>query len=845
MEKTDTPKKPSLENLSNQSLVKLRDKLSLELYSKEAIKDFEKLGIKMIKPRVSMFMDKIFPEKVSRLFDVIRPAKNQGSVDQMRRAYIGLADTYFTDYRRFTAQAHDLMSKNNFLIDKPTPGMIRRLSEGLGVSKKSASDNYWTLLTEAVEKGVDIPEVTKYKSITDYIYNNAKQSGVNIPGYFDRYIPRILKQDVATAIFADIQNLAKFAFSKAEISKDKKIREGVNSYQQLVDMMLEAKENPDMFIKNKGNEARFLNRMIKLSLNKFESDYTKRGLSSLIEEGGELKYFKAYSKLARETSGELFRIDGNIERSRKLKLPTDFYERDAKKLLAIYSSNTARRSAEVKNFGREGEVATSLFKNATDDDRQIMKELHRHVMGDIAHARDYNYNPAIKNFLKRAVEWETATKIGLGTASAMNLSQFTISSALSAGYWRFGKGAYKYYTDDKFRKQVDASGADLYRYIDEMLELSNKDALTTKLVTYLTDKSQFNRINSYNNILAASAARVFIDDLVAVVSGNRNIFNPGQLGSKKWARATLVKMGIEPKHIKQGKVNESAMLNALSKFAIDTQLQKNVLSDPLVFNRPTWKPFLQFKSFGYRQYNFIRDTLRHDALHYNVFPMLRLAGAGFATGAISLKAKEYMKYLVSGEKSYDPSRFLETDGEEIIENIAAVGAFGYLGDFLTSALEEGKSYSRALTFLATPAIVSDIDNFLNSFIPALERDYKNYEGDFIKRVPARLLKLTGSPLLKDLAKRKDIGIGQTTLIDVPIETKGMRKDRITFLRGRRKSALLDKLVKANTPENYKEVIRDIKQWNSVYPNYKINVTDIDNKAIMKRKIQKWKKKQNV
>jgi hypothetical protein len=141
--------------------------------------------------------------------------------------------------------------------------------------------------------------------------------------------------------------------------------------------------------------------------------------------------------------------------------------------------------------------------------------------------------------------------------------------------------------------------------------------------------------------------------------------------------------------------------------------------------------------------------------------------------------------------------------------------------------------------------MSDIDMFLNSFIPALERDYQNYQGDFIKRVPARVLKLTGSPLLKDLAKRKDIGIGQTTLIDVPIETKGMRKDRLTFLRGRKKSAMLDKLIKAESKEAYAEVIKDVRNFNIAYPNYKINITDIDNKAVMKRKMQKWKKRKQV
>ena len=121
---------------------------------------------------------------------------------------------------------------------------------------------------------------------------------------------------------------------------------------------------------------------------------------------------------------------------------------------------------------------------------------------------------------------------------------------------------------------------------------------------------------------------------------------------------------------------------------------------------------------------------------------------------------------------------------------------------MMSSLEEGRSFSRALAFFASPPFMSDLGE-LNKFISALERDYKNYEGDFIKRVPSRALRLTGSPLLKDLAKQ--------------FETKGMTRDRIKFLRGRRKSAIIDSVIKAGTAESYKKALDDIRAWNNAYP----------------------------
>ena len=150
-------------------------------------------------------------------------------------------------------------------------------------------------------------------------------------------------------------------------------------------------------------------------------------------------------------------------------------------------------------------------------------------------------------------------------------------------------------------------------------------------------------------------------------------------------------------------------------------------------------------------------------------------------------------------------------------------------------LDEGKTTSKALQFLTTPAFVSDIDNFLNHFLPSVENDYKNYRGDFIKRLPARTLKLTGAPVFKDLVKR-DWLFG---------ETKGMKKDRLTFLRGRRKSSILDMLVKSETKKSYDQAFEDMLNWNKAYPNYPLTYTDIDINAVHKRKLQKWEKRKDI
>ena len=44
---------------------------------------------------------------------------------------------------------------------------------------------------------------------------------------------------------------------------------------------------------------------------------------------------------------------------------------------------------------------------------------------------------------------------------------------------------------------------------------------------------------------------------------------------------------------------------------------------------------------------------------------------------------------------------------------------------------------------------------------------------------------------------------------------------------------------------YQQALEDMRNWNSTYPMYPILVTDIDYKAVIKRKMQKHKKRADV
>ena len=89
------------------------------------------------------------------------------------------------------------------------------------------------------------------------------------------------------------------------------------------------------------------------------------------------------------------------------------------------------------------------------------------------------------------------------------------------------------------------------------------------------------------------------------------------------------------------------------RFAVDSQLQKNVLRDPKVFNDPKWRPlFFLFKRFGVRQATMIKDMLKTEIKNGNYMPVLRIMAGGALGGEFVIWAKNKIKSIATGEEYY-------------------------------------------------------------------------------------------------------------------------------------------------------------------------------------------------
>ena len=804
--KNDDTKIP-LNYLKPKELFRYRDSLLKKQEVSKAIDDLKNKGWVTQEAKSSLFPKDFFPAPVASLMNNLTRAKYRGSQKQAIRQYYYGVGKFQTTKDTLTGDYLGNLLKTGLFT--PSRQQINRF-RNKGMSFNDAEEAYYVDLYNKVKAG----QVTDINKVTTSIAKNFVSAGGQFPAFERNYVPHMIKKDVADIMFNDM--LGVFS-KKSEIAKRLKQEFDTSS----VDFLTGLSANPENWLKKNDKLANYLDAIIKRNIPSLRRE-TKRMLSVNLDRGVDLPYLQAYSKIANGLREELFNVFGNLEKSRKFNIPEELLEKNLKTLLTRYSTKAANRTAFVQTFGAKGKKFEALLKNADDNDKGIMRELHHHIKGDIEYHSNYNYQPNTKEFFQKVMEWETGLKIGLGYAPLMNVTQSTISTALEAGYIPFFRGIFSL-ANKETRELIERSGVTNYSMFNEMIGVSRSQGLSSKVTDFLGKWSGFTGINKVNQILAASTAKGMVDDLYKAVKG-KGIYGKSA-NYRKWAESKLRQFDIDPK---KSRLLDEDYIKAMSKFARKTQLQKDLLEDPLWFNNPKVRVFTQFKRFGYRQFNYLRDLFAHDISHGNVMPILRLGIAGVAGGTIANKSKDYARRWISGETVLNPESNIPEDLEDIVDNIASIGAFGFMGDVVSSTMEEGRTYSNALKFLAYPPFISDMENIITRFLPAVERDFTNYRQDALLRMPSRLLRLTGSSFLREGAKR--------------VETEGMKLNRIKSTRSRTVSKVLSMLEKANEPKDYDKAVEEIRAWNQSFPQYPILSSDVSAKKIYSRKLRRYKKK---
>jgi len=597
------------------------------------------------------------------------------------------------------------------------------------------------------------------------MYKDANAKNVTL-AYRSGYFPRRLKSDIAERLFDDATKL-----------------------------LNELKPAPGTVFSDKA---------VKSAL-KTKSNYLRDAVLQLMKKG--YKFDAALDAIQNRTRDQLFRKSA-AEYSRRLEFPSSFYERDIRKILPQYIDEISLRMAEKEVFGT-GRPWSNLMRNIAEKDfaeSRMVKDLLDMWSGQ--YEVEHGLKGTQRKFANAFFAYETGGKIGLGTATIPNLTQTLISSLPDLGAWNVIKGGLKFLTPEG-RKFARQSGA------------LNHSALLTfggvepkgfwgKFSHRLTKYSGFQTVNRFNQYLAATSFNSAVKGWYRSAQG----MNP----HSRWAQKRLGDFGIDYKQ----PLTEKAISEGMYRFATDSQLQRNVLNDPLFFNNPKLRPFVLFKRFGYRQAVYIKDMLTREVKRGNVLPILRLMIGGVIGGEAVIFAKNQIKSMLSGEPAYRESDLNEW--QRYLEDIAAVGSFGVMSDIMaTDKISEMWSGAK---FAVAPVIIADIEN-IGKAVDVVLKDVEKYGTETaIKRNATAPIKQVGS--LPRYAMRR-------------LETDKQKVDRIKFLKGRKRGEILDAMLQGDGDK----AIKLLNLWNDNYTDYRFTYDDVNWSEVRKYAERKAKARGEV
>jgi len=791
----------------------LNENLESRLYVKDKIKDWKSKGIIIKEASEKSLMQKALPPEIYKkilgiksavvdpiktmVIDPLKPKKARVGDDPIAQELIKV----FYDMDAGT----NLMNKRLFYLFDRAKYVTKdgEVIKGLhNLSKKQREELGKDLDSSEL---ADINRVKDYRRILTAGYNMAKKSGIDVAPFEENYFPLVIRSKIFRTLRDDLYKI----IPKDERMLGDKLSDQKGLEDRIILAMQSNELSPDTIS------------ALKHIRKKIEKQENKRAT-----------YAEAFQSMRDEVFSEFIVVNKNLEIARqKKRLPEQFYERDAGVVLTDYSSNLAKKIGFVKNAGKKGEEVynriNALHNKGLHEEANLLRKAFDSYTGKIEIDRKHNWNPKAKNVLNDLVNFQVATKIGLGFATIPNFTQVFISSVLKAGYAPFFRGTYKFLSDqtyrDQMKKYTGAGSLELhqilmdYRPKDVTLMSRFADFTTTGIPIPGTRAALgFKGINRVNAIVSAYTG------YEAALKWQRIAKKTNIPARKKWAMSNLKDMGVTDIN---KRLTPRNMARAMYEFSRDTQLQKNVLREPDFANDPKWRPFFLFKRFGYRQAEWIATEFKKEVIdNKNAAFALRLAAGGMAGGLFVNAAKRMLADLLAGTDIYDEQYKVGEGGfglNDVLDNFGAVGAFGIVSDIIAS-----ESKWRALEFAAKPAIAQDA---MKSYV-ALQKLLKDMDefglGWHVAQRAVKNVAPIGGTIPRRLARQ--------------VETKGQRAAYVKY----RYSKIHPRILDYMSDGNNRMAQRLIREWNRSFPERPIMYDDIGPKAINRRLENKYKKRMN-
>ena len=769
-------------DMSPLEIFKYRKSLQYEKQLIDLKKDFKAGGLMEIQPGKTLF-ERLFPEKW------IQPMLSAEARLKARESQIlGL----------------NLIPQADARAKEITGTFVERAIWESGLRKYKKPEE----VADALEgkKGVsrESKEIaSKIKVELDKAFKMAEKSGIDVSGYIEGYFPRMMRKDIQKIIFDDLMPF----IAKNEAFLEKKIY--------------------------KAKDIGMLNKIVERAQTAGEfSKTTNRAINKLVKDG-KLSYKEAMEVLREDVFGEMYSPFGNLEKKRKIKLPSDFYERNAKEIVTRYFDKFGKRIANAEAFGIKGNKAKALLESLrlkNPEEYKVLKELYGNFTGLSSVDPAKQMSATARKLAENIMSFEYATKIGLGFATIPNITQTLISTMVEAGIWRTTKGFVRL-LDGDVRKRIRQSGATHHNVMDILLGtdlgVMNPTSIKESIKKIATDKgsrlthvanllafaSGFKGINLANQMLAASTAEVYVRDLHKIAKKNKK-------GSSKydWATKNLTRLGISERGYNKTSLSNTNVENAMYRFAKESQLQKDILKDPLAFNNPKLRPFFIFKRFGYRQAKYAKDVLKREVQSGNVFVPLRMAAGGMLGASFVIWAKDKLVKWLGGQEVVREDK---EGWEKFFEAAGTVGSVGFFSDIL-----EAEDKLSAIKFFVTPVVLSDMEkayvgtqSLANNIDKYLDGEMQSW--DAFQRSIKGYASIFGS-FVRQGAKR--------------LETPGQREKGISVAKGRIRS----KIFELYEEKKYTQASNLFNDWNKKRSSNPLMFEDVNFAAWFVWKARKLK-----
>jgi hypothetical protein len=621
------------------------------------------------------------------------------------------------------------------------------------------------------------------RKIFDTMWHKAKAVGVEVAGFRENYFPRIWKREIAEVVFDDLKALERKHGELAEMGMADNERIG-----KIIEAVVSS------------GDVR---------------EQTKQAILHLLKTKQAKDFADAWRQVRKQANTDLFEPFGNIEKRRTLEFPDEFYDRHAGRVIGQYVHSWAKRLAEVETFGAKNEKATKLL-NAVLEQNPAEHRVARQVLDSWSGQleKDARLSPGAQAATELFTGFEVATKIGGGFGALKNVFQTAIST--ETGWLRTLRSMSKL-LDPERRSLVRESGA-TNKLVHEALTGYVPTTKTGRAAQTALTVSGFHGMNVGNQYVAASTAADFIPELHRIANSKG-----GLLGIRRveWARDKLTQYGLNYRD----KLTPQRLKEGMFRFATDSQLQKNVLSDALSANHPKSRPFWLFKRFGFRQFTYIKDLMKREVSHGNLLPILRLAAGGTLAGAAEREAERLLRGFLSGDMQ---QRDEQDTLDWVLDNLAAVGAWSIMTDIAGS-----ENRLKSVGFAVTPIQLQELSNTWD----LMTQTWEDMDADALlsgdEPIPTRPTSEILQRTIKPVA-----GFGGTFIRETAkrLETETQTKGRESWRKGKQR----DEIFRAMFRNDAEGVRRLVDNWNRSHPDNRLIPKDVSPREFAEWRVRRGK-----